>query len=55
MSMGRNIITIGESGDIITPNNITDIWMSEPELVELLGITAPALRAAVRAIYKMEH
>lgn len=52
MSMGRNIITIGESGDIITPNNITDIWMSEPELVELLGITAPALRAAVRAIYK---
>ena len=50
--MERSIITIGESGNIIMPNNITDIWMSEPELVELFGITAPALRAAVRAIYK---
>lgn len=50
--MERNIITISESGNIIMPNNITNIWMSEPELVELLGITAPTLRAAVRAIYK---
>lgn len=49
--MERNIITIGESGNIIMQDNITDIWMSEPELVELFGITAPALRAAVKAIY----
>ena len=50
--MERGIITIGESGNIIMPNNTTDIWMSEPELEELFGITAPTLRAAIRAIYK---
>lgn len=50
--MEKSIITIGESGNIIMPNNITDIWMSEPELVELFEITTPALRAAIRAIYK---
>ena len=50
--MKRKIITLGESGNIIMPSNITDIWMSEPELVGLFGITAPALCAAVRAIYK---
>ena len=50
--MERSIITIGESGNIIMPNNTTDIWMSEPELVELFGIIAPTLRAAIRAIYK---
>ena len=37
MNMERSIITIGESGNIIMPNNTTDIWMSEPELVELFG------------------
>ena len=52
MNMKRKIITLGESGNIIMPSNITDIWMSEPELVGLIGITAPALCAAVRAIYK---
>ncbi|MFT0285907.1 hypothetical protein [Bacteroides thetaiotaomicron] len=52
MNMERSIITIGESGNIIMPNNTTDIWMSEPELVELFGIIAPTLRAAIRAIYK---
>lgn len=50
--MKRNIITISESGNIIMPNNITDIWMSEQELMELFGVIAPALRATVRAIYK---
>ena len=50
--MKRKIITLGESGNIIMPSNITDIWMSEPELVGLFGITAPALCADVRAIYK---
>ena len=54
MSMKRNIIAMSESGNIIMPDNITNIWMSEPELVELFGAIAPALRAAVRAIYKSE-
>ena len=52
MSMERNIITMSESGNIIIPDNVAYIWMSEPELVELFGIIAPALRAAIRAVYK---
>lgn len=34
------------------PENIANIWMSELELVELFGIIAPTLRAAIKAIYK---
>ena len=52
MSMERNIITMSESGNIIILDNVAYIWMSEPELVELFGVIAPTLRAAVRAVYK---
>lgn len=52
MRMERNIITMNESGNIIVPENVTDIWMSEPELVELFGIIVPTLRAAICALYK---
>ena len=52
MSMERNIITMSESGNIIIPDNVAYIWMSEPELVELFGVIAPTLRAAIRAVYK---
>ena len=52
MSMGRNIITMNESGYIIMPDNVASIWMSEPELVELFGIIVPTLRAAIKAVYK---
>ena len=52
MSMERNIITINEYGSIILPEDIAGIWMGEPELVELFGVIAPALRAAIRAVYK---
>ena len=52
MSMKRNIITMSESGNIIIPDNVAYIWMSEPELVELFGIIAPARRAVIRAVYK---
>lgn len=52
MSMERNIITMNESGNIIVPENVTDIWMSEPELVELFGIIVPTLCAAICAVYK---
>lgn len=54
MSMGRNIITMGESGNIIMPENPASIWMSEPELVELFGVIAPTLRTAIKAVYKSE-
>ena len=29
-----------------------NVWMSEMELVELFGVIAPTLRAAIKAIYK---
>ncbi|MCC2778564.1 hypothetical protein LK518_03910 [Parabacteroides distasonis] len=52
MSIERNIITMSESGNIIIPDNVAYIWMSEPELVELFGVIAPTLRAAIRAVYR---
>lgn len=52
MSMERGILAMGESGNITMPEIVTDIWMSEPELVELFGVIAPTLRAAIRAVYK---
>ena len=52
MSRERNILTMSESGNIIIPDNVAYIWMSEPELVELFGVIAPTLRAAIRAVYR---
>ena len=52
MNMRRGIITMDESSNIIMPENVTDIWMGEPELVELFGVIAPTLRASIRAVYK---
>lgn len=51
--MERNIITMSESGNIIIPDNVAYVWMSEPELVELFGVIAPTIRAAIRAMYKI--
>lgn len=50
--MERNIIAMTESGTVIIPKDITCVWMSEPELVELFGVIAPTLHAAIRAVYK---
>ena len=47
--MKRAIITISESGIGNIPSD--NVWMSEMELVELFGVIAPTLRAAIRAIY----
>lgn len=41
-----------ESGTVIIPKDITCVWMSEPELVELFGVIAPTLRASIKAVYK---
>ena len=48
--MERAIITIRESGRVNIPSG--NVWMSEMELVELFGVIAPTLRAAIKAIYK---
>lgn len=50
--MERNIITMSESGNIVMPENVACIWISEAELVELFGVIAPTLHAAIKAIYK---
>ena len=50
--MERVIITISENGRVNIPDS--NVWMSEMELVELFGVLAPTLRAAIRAIYKSE-
>ena len=50
--MERAIITISEN---VRVNILSDnVWMSEMELVELVGVIAPTLRAAIKAIYKSE-
>ena len=48
--MERAIITISENGKVNIPSD--NVWMSEIELVELFGVIAPTLRAAIKAIYK---
>ena len=48
--MERAIITISENGRVNIPRG--NVWMSEMELVELFGVIAPTLRAAIKAIYK---
>ena len=48
--MERAIITFNDSGRVNIPSN--SVWMSEMELVELLGVVVPTLRAAIKAIYK---
>lgn len=50
--MERVIITICENGRVNIPSS--NVWMSEMELVELFGVIAPTLRAAIKAIYKSE-
>ena len=48
--MERAIITISENGCVNIPRG--NVWMSEMELVELFGVIAPTLRAAIKATYK---
>ena len=48
--MKRAIITISEQGVVYIPD--TDVMMSFAELVELFNVSAPTLKAAIRAIYK---
>ena len=48
--MERAIITISENSKVNIPSG--NVWMSEMELVELFGVIAPTLRAAIKAIYK---
>lgn len=50
--MERNIIRIDEFGNVILPNDITNVWMNEAELLDLFGVTAPTIRAGIKALCK---
>ena len=50
--MKRTIITVDGNGTLSIPSNLENLWMSENELVDMLYVTAPKLKAVVKAIYK---
>ena len=41
-----------EYGKVAVPSDTANVWMSEMELIKLFDVTAPTLRAAIRAVYK---
>ena len=52
----RNIIKWNEYSEyteLTIPSG--EIWMSEPELVDLFGVFIPKLRNAIKALYKEEQ
>lgn len=48
--MERAIKRINANGNVNIPSG--NVWMSEMELVDLFGVIAQTLRAAIKAIYK---
>ena len=50
--MKRTVITVDGNGRLSIPANLEDLWMSEDELVDMFYVTAPKLKAVIRAIYK---
>lgn len=43
-----------EYGRVTVPTDTANVWMSEADLLELFGVIAPTLRAAIKAVYKSE-
>ena len=50
--MKRSTISTDNNGSIVMPDDIGATAMSEWEVCELFGVTAPTLRAGVRALCK---
>ncbi len=50
--MERTVITVDGNGRFSIPSNLENLWMSESELIDMLYVTAPKLKAVIRAIYK---
>lgn len=50
--MKRNIISTDNNGSIVMPDDIGATAMTEWEICELFGVTAPTLRAGVKALCK---
>ena len=51
--MKRSIITTDGNGNITMPTDISATAMSEWELCDLLGVTAPTFRAGIKALCKL--
>lgn len=54
MKKERDIITMDEFGNVVMPKDITDVWMNEAELLDLFGVTAPTIRAGIKALCKSD-
>ena len=52
MKEERNVITIDEQGRLNMPTDTAAIWMTEAEIVGLLGTTAGVVYAGIKAIFK---
>ncbi len=52
MKRERDIITIDEYGKVTMPTDISTTAMTEWELCNLFGITAPTLRAEIKVLCK---
>ncbi len=52
--MERNIISIDEYGKVVLPTDIQATAMSEWELCELFNVTAPTIKAGIKALCKTE-
>ncbi len=52
MKKERNIISINEYGTVILPTDIQATAMSEWELCELFNVTAPTIKAGIKALCK---
>ena len=52
MKEKRNIITMDEQGNIFLPNDIGATAMTEWEICELFWVTAPTVRAGIKALCK---
>lgn len=50
--MERNIISIDEYGKVILPTDIQATAMNEWELCELFNVTAPTIKAGIKALCK---
>ena len=50
--MERNIISINEYGKVVLPTDIQATTMSEWELCDLFGVTAPTVKAGIKALCK---
>lgn len=50
--MKREMITIDERGRLKIPTDTANVWMTAAEIVELLGTTAGAVYAGIKAIFR---